>query len=106
MCAMLIIQLWFYVFGLAISQIMRRIKSTMPTTLAAVFGFFAVGMLGAILNEQSLRYVSPFRFFDFVGIASGKGYEVPLVVTACLSMIAAWVLSYVIYTKRDIKAVA
>lgn len=106
MLALLMIQLWFYAFGLCMSQVLKHVKATIPTTLATVFGFFIVGMLGAILNEPNLRYVSPLKFFDFVGIASGKGYELSFVLTAVISMLVAGIISYIIYTKRDIKAAA
>lgn len=104
MLALGIIQLWFFVCGMFVAQIMRRLKSTIPVTLAVVFGFFMVGMLGAILGDEKLRYLSPFKFFDFVDIAAGKGYEPVYGIIAAVSVVVMFVVTYILYVKRDIKA--
>lgn len=104
MLALLIVQLWFFVCGAFTAGLLRRIKSTIPVTLAVTFGFFMVGMLGAILGDKWLRYVSPFKFFDYVDIAAGKGYELIYVVIAAVSFVGMLVATYMMYTKKDIKA--
>lgn len=104
MIALLIVELWLYVFGLFLTQVMKRLKATIPITLAATFGLFMIGMVGAIINEPKLYYFSPFKFFDYVNIASGKGYELKYMIVAVVTMLAAGIASYLIYVKRDQKA--
>jgi len=104
MLALLIVQLWFFACGAFMAGILRRIKSTIPVTLAVTFGFFMVGMLGAILGDKWLRYLSPFKFFDSVDIAAGKGYELVYVVIAVVSFAVMLVITYAMYTKKDVKA--
>lgn len=104
--ALLIIEVWLYTFGVFLTQVMKRLRSTVPVTLAATFGFFMVGMLGAIINEPKLSYFSPFKFFDFVAIASGKGYDAVYLLVAFVSMFVAGGVAYLLYVKRDEKAVA
>ena len=104
MLALLMVQLWFFVCGTFVAGLLRRIKSTIPVTLAVTFGFFMVGMLGAILGDAWLRYLSPFKFFDYVDIAAGKGYELVYVIIAAVSIAAMLVLTYVLYTKKDVRA--
>lgn len=104
MLALFIIQLWFFACGMFAAQIMRRLRSTIPVTLAVVFGFFMVGMLGAILGDEKLRYLSPFQFFDYVDIVAGKGYEPVYGIVAAVSFAAMLAVTYLLYVKRDVKA--
>lgn len=104
MLALLIIQLWFFGCGMFAAQVVRRVKSTIPVTLAVVFGFFMVGMLGAILGDEKLRYLSPFEFFDYVDIAAGKGYEPIFSIVAVVSFVIMLAVTYMLYVKRDVKA--
>ncbi len=104
MLALLMIQLWFFACGTLVAGLLRRIRSTIPVTLAVTFGFFMVGMLGAILGDAWLRYLSPFKFFDFVDIAAGKGFELVYVLVAAISFVVMIVMTYVMYTKKDVKA--
>lgn len=104
MLTLLIVQMWFFACGVFTSQVMRRVKSTIPVTLAVVFGFFIVGMLGAILGDEKLRYLSPFQFFDYVKIAAGKGYEPVFSLIAAVSIVVMLVFTYRLYVTRDVKA--
>ncbi len=106
MLALLLVQLWLYSFGLAISQLLRQVKSTISVTLAVTFGFFIINILGGMLHEQSLRYLSPFSFFNYQDIAAGKGIELSFLLAATATMISAVTVAYVIYTKRDVRAAA
>lgn len=101
---MLAVQLWLYVFGIFVSQLMKRMKTTVPTALAVVFGFFLVGVVGAILNEPKARYFSPFKFFDYVGMAAGKSYEPVYIIIAASTTVLFGTLAYMLYRKRDIRS--
>lgn len=106
MGALLMLQLWFYVAGLLVTQLLPRLKSTIPVTLAVTFGFFMVSMLAAILGDAHLRYFSPFKFFNYIDIAAGKGYEPLYICIAGISMLVMLGATYLIYAKRDTRAVA
>lgn len=106
MLTLLVVQLWFFACGAFTAQIMRRVKSTIPITLGVAFGFFMIGMLGAVLADEKFRYASPFKFFNYIDVASGKGYELTYVAVAAVTFVAMLVVSYVIYTKHDVKAAA
>lgn len=103
---LLITQLWFFTCGIFVAGLLPRLKSTIPTTLAVVFGFFMIGMLEALLNDQNLRYVSPFKFFNYFDIVSGKGYELPYLIVAGVSAVVMLTVAYLLYKKRDTRAVA
>lgn len=106
MGALLMLQLWFFTCGVFTAQLRPKLKSTIPTTLAVTFGFFMLSMLGAILGDEKLRYISPFKFFDYMKIVSEGGYEAVYVCIAAGSLVVMLVTTYVLYIKRDTKAVA
>lgn len=106
MLALLIVQLWFFACGAFAAQVMKKVKSTIPITLGVVFGFFMIGMLGALLGDEKFRYFSPFKFINYIDVAAGKGYELIYIFVAAGTLVAMAAASYVIYTKRDIKAAA
>lgn len=106
MLALLMVQLWFFACGAFTAQVMRKVKSTIPITLGVVFGFFMIGMLGALLGDEKFRYFSPFKFINYLDVAAGKGYELVYIIVAVVTFVVMAVASYVIYTKRDIKAAA
>lgn len=102
--SLLIIQLWFFACGTCVALVMKRVKSTIPVTLAVTFGLFMISILGAILGDENLRYISPFKFFNYVALAGGKGYEPVYVAIAVVSFVAMLVTAYIIYIQRDVKA--
>lgn len=106
MGALLMLQLWFFACGMLAAQLRPRLKSTIPITLAVTFGFFMLSTLGAILGDEKFRYVSPFKFFDYMRIVTGNGYELVYVLIVAGSFAAMLIATYMLYTKRDTKAVA
>lgn len=104
MLALYVVMMWFFSCGLFISQIVRRVKAPLSITLAVVFGFFLVGMVGAIMDEPKVRYLSPFRFFDYVSIVAGNAVELRYMVLSLVTILVMVASSYFIYTKRDVAA--
>lgn len=104
MVSLLIIQLWFFACGTFVALVMKRVKSTIPITIGVTFGFFMVSILGAIIGDENLRYISPFKFFNYVDIAAGKGYEPVYIIIAAVSFVVMLVTAYIIYIQRDVKA--
>lgn len=105
MSALYAVIVWFFACGLLVSQVKKRIKSPLPVTFGVGFGLFVVGIVGAILQEDKIRYISPFRYFDYVDIAAGKGVEMKFVVIALVTIIISALVAYRIYTKKDVAAV-
>lgn len=103
---LLIIQLIFLSIGLIASQIVRRIKSITALSLPVVFGFFIIGMLGAIIGNEASRYISPFKFFDFSHIIATNSYEPAYLAVGIAIILISVPLSYRIYIHKDIRAPA
>lgn len=102
---MFFVQLIFMALGIMISVLAGKIKSVISVSLSTVFGFYIIGSLGSFLGEESVRYLSPFRYFDADYIIRHSAYETPFVLTSIAVFIAAIAAGYLVYLKKDIHAV-
>ncbi|MDF2606582.1 MAG: putative type transport system permease protein [Bacillales bacterium] len=102
---LLFIQLIFLSIGTFVSVIVSKIKSVIAVSLGTVFTFFIIGMLASTSDDEKLRYISPFKYFDSAYIIKHSSYETPFVVLAILIVGAAISAGYIIYIKKDIHTV-
>ena len=102
----LALQLWFMALGIAVSQLVGRVRSVVAYTLGAVFGLFAVGLIGALIGEEKFRYISPFKYIDYLAYASGGSIDAKYWLAGGLLAMLMLVSGYALYVRRDKKAVA
>ncbi|MBT2679955.1 ABC transporter permease subunit [Bacillus sp. ISL-35] len=99
------LQLMFLALGIVISAIFPRIKSVISVSLGTVFGFFMLGMISSTTEDEALRYLTPFNYFDSAYITQHASYETSFLLTAAILIIAAIVASYYLYSKKDVHSV-
>lgn len=99
------VQLMFLSLGVIVSVSVGKIKSVIAVSLSTVFGFFVVSMLGSIIGDKAVRYISPFKYFDLPYIVKNAAYETSYIVVGIIFVIAAIAASYLVYVKKDIHAV-
>lgn len=101
------IQLIFLAVGVVVSVFFNKLKSVLPISLGVVFGSYMIGALIATgKNDDAIRFISPFKYFDTTYIIKNAGYEVSYLIIGAVIVVAAVVISYVIYNKKDIHAVS
>lgn len=100
-----ILQLMFLTLGILVSVIFSKIKAVLSVSLGTVFAFFVIGMVVSSDSSQTKRYLSPFKYFDSKYIIAHAKYEYSYVVVALGIILVAIVVSYLIYTKKDVHAV-
>jgi ABC-2 type transport system permease protein len=98
------IQLAFLVLGTLFSVSLRRIKSVIAVSLPTVFVFYIIGTLGAIVGNSTVRYITPFKFFDTDYIINHQTYEAKYLIIEAVFIVAAICLSYIVYAKKDIRS--
>ncbi len=103
---MLLIQLFFLAFGILLSVVVPKIKSVISVSLPAVFAVFFIGMVGSILDNENIRYFSPFKYFDSNYIINHGAYDSKFLIIEAVFIVAAISASYFFYIKKDIRAVA
>ncbi len=99
------IQLIFAALGILIAVISKKIKSVISVSLAVVFCFFIMGMLTALIEDEIIRYLTPFKYFDFNYIINNSGYEIFYVLLSLAIIVVSIGASYIIYVKKDIPSV-
>ncbi|WP_379128953.1 ABC transporter permease [Paenibacillus sp. sgz500958] len=98
-------QVIFLAIGIAVSVMVRKIKSVLTVSLATVFSFYFIGMIGSSTDKENVRYFSPFKYFDTAYIMNHSGYEAAYLVAGAVIIVIAVAASYTVYIKKDIHAV-
>jgi ABC-2 type transport system permease protein len=98
------IQLIFMSLGVIVSVVFPKIKSVISVSLATVFGFFIISMFDSVIEDEMLRYITPFKYFDTVYIISNGAYETPFIILGIVFIIVSISASYFIYSRKDIHA--
>ena len=101
-----LMQLFFVVLGALFAVLIPKIKSVVSVTLPTVFTFFIIGTLGEVLGNETVRYVTPFKFFDTAYIIRNSSMEGGYLLLEAALVLAAIVAVYVIYLKKDVRASA
>ncbi|MCL6457942.1 MAG: ABC transporter permease [Gorillibacterium sp.] len=99
------VQLMFLSLGIIMSVLIPKIRSVLSVSLGTVFGFFVIGMLGSVLGDEAVRYITPFKYFVPTYMIQHSAYELSFIVVAAIFVIVACTASYFIYAKKDIHAV-
>lgn len=82
----------------------KRVRSVSGAATAIGFGGFMLSALHSILEEDALRYITPFKYFDASKAFFEGRFETPYALTAAAVTIALIALAYVKYTRDDIPA--
>jgi ABC-2 type transport system permease protein len=90
--------------GILFSVIIPKIKSVIAVSLPTVFAFFIIGTLGAILGNDNVRYITPFKFYDTSYVINNGGYETSFLLIEISFVVLATIASYVIYFKKDVRS--
>ena len=102
---MFFVQLIFMALGIIVSVVSGRIKSVISVSLSTVFGFFIISMLGSVIGDERVRYISPFQFFNLPYIVKNAAYETRFIIIGAVFIIAAIIASYIIFIKKDVHSV-
>mgnify|MGYP001477089118 FL=1 len=99
-----LVQLFFLALGALFSVTIPRIKSVVAVSLPTVFTFYIVGMIGDVLANDEVRFITPFKFFetsDIIADGALDGVSLAILGGFCVAAIG---LSYLIYARKDIRS--
>lgn len=99
------VQLMFMSLGIIVSVVIGKIRSVIAISLSTVFGFFIVGMLGSVIGDEAVRYITPFKYFDLAYVMENAAYETSFVIVAIVFIIVTIATSFWVYGNKDIHAV-
>ncbi|MDI3310080.1 MAG: ABC transporter permease subunit [Thermoanaerobacterium sp.] len=101
---LLFVEIIFLSIGVLLSSVVRKVKSTTSLSLGVVFAFYIIGMIQAILNDDNMKYLTPFKYFDLSYIMKNSSYDIHFSIISLLIVVVSIALSYVFFQKRDIYA--
>lgn len=104
--SIVIFQLFFLGVGLAISLLVKRVRSVTPYALGLGFGAYVLSAFSGVLGDVALEYLTPFKHLDPTAIVRNGAYNSPLVLLNVAVTLAALAASYWLYLRRDIPAVS
>lgn len=99
---LILVQLVFFTLGVLFGVMLPKVKSVISISLPTAFAFFIIGTLGDILGNTTVRYISPFKFFDPLYIINNGQFEIKFLIIELAFIIVATVASFTIYFKKDI----
>lgn len=102
--AFVLIQFFMFTLCILLSQVVRKIKSTVAPALGLSFGMFLLALFALIIGDDNVRWLTPFRFIDYKKIITDSAYD-PMHLAYGIALIAVFTAaSYLIYTRKDVPA--
>jgi ABC-2 type transport system permease protein len=99
------IQLLFMAIGSLVATLLRKLKSVIGVGLSVVFALFIMNLMQSIFEEEWLRYLSPFQWFERGHLFANGSFEMPMVMMWVIVTLGSLVAAYVVYVKKDVHAV-
>ena len=91
-----LIQFFMFSLGLAVSQAVRKLKATAPYALGLSFGLFLLSVLGVLIGDDMIRWLTPFRFVDYRQIVMEGTYSPEHILYGFVLSLVFMAVSYLI----------
>jgi len=104
--SIVIFQLFFLTAGVAISLLVKRVRSVTPWAMGLAFGMYLLGAFSGMLGDVKLELITPFKHFDPNAIIDNNAWSLPLVAISIAVILISIIISYWRYNHRNIPAVA
>ena len=97
-------ELLFFAIGACVAVFARKVRSVSGLATAIGFGGFLLSALHSLLEEEMLRYITPFKYFDAANAFFDGTFEVNFALTGAAVTLALMIAAYARYTRADIPA--
>ena len=102
--ALLFTELVIFSIAVAIAVFARKVRSVSGTATAIGVGGFLLSALHSMLEEEALRYITVYKYFDVSKAFFEGGFEAPYVATAIVLSLICLGTAWLKYTRSDIPA--
>jgi ABC-2 type transport system permease protein len=103
MAGMFILQLIFMVIGTALAAVSRKPKTAPTVATGILLVTYLLSMVIDINTKfESLKYITPFKYFEAKNLISGRGFEPVFVILSVLIIVGLVSSTYLFYRKRDL----
>ena len=97
-------ELLFFAIGACAAVFARRVRSVSGAATAIGFAGFLLSALQSLLEEEKLRYITPFKYFDAAKAFFEGAFELNYALTGAVLALALLAAAYARYTRADIPA--
>lgn len=104
-CNIIPIQFLFYSLGIIISVTLKKFKNIVSLSLFFGIGMYFFNVLSAIFDNEVLDYVSFFNYYNLNDVLNNGNYSISFIIITILLLIAFLGGGYMIFKKRDFRAV-
>ena len=102
--SLLWIELLFLAIGACSAVFARKVRSVSGMATAIGFAGFLLSALHSLLEEEKLRYITPFKYYDAAKAFFDGGFEVRYALTGAAVTLLLMTAAYLRYTRADIPA--
>ncbi len=102
--SLLLSELLFFAIGACAGVFARKVRSVSGTATAIGFAGFLLSALHSLLEEEALRYITPFKYFDAAKAFLEGAFEPNYALTGAAIALALMIAAYARYTRADIPA--
>jgi ABC-2 type transport system permease protein len=106
MLSLVLFQLFFLGLGLAISLLVKRIRSVTPYSLGLSFAAYILNGFSGLFGDVKLEYLTPFKHLDPAYFIEHGAFDTPLLLLNVAITVVALAVGYWLYLRRDIPAVS
>jgi ABC-2 type transport system permease protein len=99
-----VFQLLFLSVGMAISLLMKRVRSVTPLSMGLAFGLYLLNAFGGMIGEDTLEILSPYNHFEPNFILKNAAYDLPLALISVVAIVVSIAGSYILYVRRNIRS--
>ncbi len=104
MAAFTLVQCWFLAVGIAISQLIGRIRNSIGLSIALCFGLFVLAMFSSIVGDETIRYLTPYKYIDLLKVVQDGNYEPAHLFVWLVVVVVAIGSSWLLFRRRDVES--
>ena len=97
-------ELLFLAIGAFAGVFARKVRSVSGASTAIGFAGFLLSALYSLLEEEKLRYITPFKYYDAAKAFFDGGFEANYALTGAVITLVLMIGAYIRYTRADIPA--
>jgi ABC-type transport system involved in multi-copper enzyme maturation permease subunit len=102
--SLLFMELLFFAIGVFFAAFAKKIRSVSGTATAIGFAGFLLSALNSLLEEEKMRYVTPFQYYNAAKAFFDGAFETKYALIGVALTIALMIAAYKRYTRADIPA--
>jgi len=102
--SLLLTELLFLTIGMGIGVFAKKVRSVSGIATAIGFAGFLLSALHSLLEEEKLRYITPFKYFDVAKAFFEGKFDGNYALTGAALALVLLIAAYARYTRADIPA--